>query len=74
MQKLESLDSATFQPLSKKQLSMINGGGILPRKGTENLGTLTNNETGETATYYVEWRTGFFSNEKEYGTAYEVAD
>lgn len=68
MKTLQSLDFEKIQVLTENQLNEINGGSIFPKKGTDDLGW-TQLE-GQTARYATDWRTGWFSDEKTYGTAY----
>lgn len=69
MKSLESLGSEKFQSLTEEQLNNVNAGGFFPKKGTSSLGWSSLRDGG-TAHYASDWRTGWFSSDREFGDAY----
>jgi hypothetical protein len=69
MKKLESINNEKFQVLTDTEIADVNGGRIFPQRGTSSLGwTMLNN--GGSAHYSSDWRTGWFSSNRDSGAAY----
>ena len=66
MNKLERINSEKFKVLTDTEIANVNGGRIFPQKGTSSLGWTMLNKGGS-AHYSVDWRTGWFSSNRDMG-------
>ena len=72
---MENLKSEKFKKLTKVELNLVSGGGIIwPTKGTEQVGQTATNPAGYTYKNVSDWKTGWFDTSKDYGNAYQVDD